>query len=92
LDKAKTTKMEESIVKNNIQILQKSNTLIRQMGTLTIKAKTRNEVANEYDINVRTLYRWLNNAHIILPRGLIKPCHLQIIYNEFGIPQNLEIE
>jgi hypothetical protein len=55
--------------------------------TLIIKAKTRAEVANEYGIGVRTLYRWLIKANIKVPKDLIKPLHLQIIYKKFGKPQ-----
>jgi DNA invertase Pin-like site-specific DNA recombinase len=61
------------------------------MEELTLKAKTREEVANEYDISVRTLYRWLRIANIILPAGLIKPFHLQIIYDTFGTPSRQKI-
>jgi len=59
------------------------------MDTLILKAKSRGEVADEYGIKARTFYRWLKNANIKLPRGLIKPCDLQIIYNTFGIPKIL---
>jgi len=52
-----------------------------------IKAKTREQVALEYGINVRTLFRWLKNDNIKLPRGLIKPCHLQLIYDIYGPPK-----
>ena len=61
------------------------------METFYLKSKSRAEVANEYGINVRTLYRWLKKAKIKLPLGLIKPCDLQITYNTFGIPKNLEV-
>ena len=57
------------------------------METLDLKPKTRAEVACEYGINVRTLYRRLRRANIRLPRGLIMPCDLQIIYDTFGIPK-----
>ena len=60
------------------------------MDTLILKAKTREEVAIEYGIKARTLYRWLKKADIKLPGGLIKPFHLQIIYNTFGIPEKLK--
>jgi DNA invertase Pin-like site-specific DNA recombinase len=57
--------------------------------TLSLKAKTRDEVAIEYGIDVRTLYRWLKKEGINLPQGLIKPAHLKIIYETFGIPNVL---
>jgi DNA invertase Pin-like site-specific DNA recombinase len=56
------------------------------MGDIILEAKTRKEVAFEYGIRVRTLYRWLKKTNIVLPKGLIKPYHLQIIYDRFGIP------
>ncbi|TAL66404.1 MAG: hypothetical protein EPN88_08500 [Bacteroidetes bacterium] len=59
--------------------------------SLQLRAKTRQEVAYEYGITVRTLYRWLKGANIKLPRGLIKPCYLQIIYDTFGTPKKLRI-
>jgi DNA invertase Pin-like site-specific DNA recombinase len=52
-----------------------------------LKAKTRNEVAEEYSISVRTLYRWLKSAGILTKRGLIKPNELQKIYELFGTPK-----
>lgn len=54
--------------------------------TLNLKAKTRKEVAIEYGIKVRTLYRWLKKEDIRLPSGLIKPKHLKMIYETFGHP------
>lgn len=54
-----------------------------------LRAKTREEVADEYGIKSRTLYRWLVKAKIKLPKGLIKPCHLILIYNKFGTPRKL---
>ena len=57
------------------------------METPPIKAKTRQEVANEFGISVRTLYRWIEKAKIELPGGLIDPTHLTIIYQRFGYPE-----
>jgi DNA invertase Pin-like site-specific DNA recombinase len=57
------------------------------MDNVFLKAKTRQEVALEYGISVKTLNRWLQRANIVLPSGLIKPNHLKIIYSIFGIPK-----
>ena len=57
------------------------------MKTPIKKSKTRAEVANEYGINVQTLSRRLRKANIVLPRGVIMPCDLQIIYDTFGPPE-----
>jgi DNA invertase Pin-like site-specific DNA recombinase len=52
---------------------------------LILKVKTRQEVADEFGINVRTLSRWLKRANIDVPRGLIKPSQLRLIYENFGV-------
>jgi hypothetical protein len=57
------------------------------MESFCLKAKTREEVACEYGVSARTFYRWLKRDNLLLPRGLIKPFHLQIIYSNYGIPQ-----
>jgi hypothetical protein len=56
------------------------------METRIFKAKTRQQVAQEYGISRKTLSRWLIRANIKLPSGLIKPCYLRIIYKNFGAP------
>ena len=56
------------------------------MDSIILKAKTRQEVALEYGINVRTLHRWLKKSNINLPGGLIDPYHLQMIYHTYGYP------
>jgi transposase-like protein len=53
---------------------------------IKLNAKSRKEVAIEYGIKSRTLYRWLKQANIELPSGLIKPCYLKIIYERVGVP------
>ena len=50
------------------------------------KAKSRQEIADEYGINRKTLQRWLDKAHIILPHRLLLPQEQEIIYNCFGLP------
>jgi hypothetical protein len=55
-------------------------------------AKTRKEVADEYCISERTLFRWLKRANIKLTLGLIRPCDLRIIYDTFGIPKRLKFD
>jgi len=49
------------------------------MKTRISGAKTRKEVAKEYGISERTLYRWFKKANLYIPPGLIDPYHLQII-------------
>jgi len=57
------------------------------MGTSNLKSKTRKELANEYGVTRRTLFRWLLNSNIKIPPGLIKPRELDIIYKKFGTPK-----
>jgi phage antirepressor YoqD-like protein len=58
------------------------------MESLTIKTKTRKEVAEEYGICEKTLNRWLKRNNIIIHRGLIDPHHLMRIYETFGVPNS----
>ena len=48
--------------------------------------KTRQQIATEYGIDRKTLYRWLKKKEIVIPRGLIKPSNQKIIYEAFGNP------
>jgi DNA invertase Pin-like site-specific DNA recombinase len=48
--------------------------------------KTRAQIADEYGISVRTLYRWLKKHHIEVPSGVLKPVHQILIYQAFGAP------
>jgi hypothetical protein len=54
--------------------------------SLSLRSKTRLEVAEEYSISVETLRSWLKKAKIRIPPGLISPRNLKIIYYTFGIP------
>jgi hypothetical protein len=58
------------------------------MDTPIIKAKTRQEVANEYGIDRKTLNKWFIMEDLIIPAGIIKPCHLITIYKTFGVPKS----
>jgi len=53
-----------------------------------METKTRQELANDYGIDRRTLYRWFKEAQIVLSgRGIIKPKELQVIYKILGKPK-----
>ena len=58
------------------------------MESSTLRARSRNEVAEEYGISVKTLKRWFKKADLIIPSGLIDPLHLKIIYQAFGTPKS----
>ena len=48
--------------------------------------KTRQQIADEFGINRKTLERMLKRAEIILPSGNISPKNQQGIYGYFGTP------
>jgi hypothetical protein len=54
---------------------------------MDLKPKTKAEMANEYGICCRTFYRWLKKEKIEIPRGLLKPNQVEIIYKAFGCPK-----
>ena len=51
-------------------------------------AKTRQQFAIEYGICPKTLGKWLKNAGINLPKGLINPYYQKLIYKKIGVPNN----
>jgi hypothetical protein len=58
------------------------------METHIYKAKTRQEVAEEFGICTKTLTRRLKKAKICPGSGLIFPKYLKIIYETFGVPKS----
>lgn len=48
--------------------------------------KTRQQLADEFGISVRTLYRWLTKWNVNLPGGLIRPSDQDAIYRIVGKP------
>jgi hypothetical protein len=58
---------------------------------MNLKAKTRQEIAIEYAISVKTLNRWFKRENIKIPQGLIDPYHQRIIYETFGIPKSFNV-
>ena len=49
-------------------------------------AKTRQQIAMEYGICTKTLTKWLKNAEIKLPPGIINPYFIDLIYSKLGTP------
>lgn len=49
-------------------------------------AKTREQLAQEYNISRRTLYNWLKQAGICRKGKLLTPKELGRIYQKFGHP------
>ncbi len=58
-----------------------------KIDDLILAPKYRNIVARDYGISIRTLNRWFERENFDIPRGLIDPAHLRLIYKTFGIPQ-----
>jgi DNA invertase Pin-like site-specific DNA recombinase len=58
--------------------------------SLSLKAKTRQEVADEYGITLKTLRMRLKKAKIRIPPGRLFPKTLKIIYSKFGMPGGLK--
>lgn len=51
---------------------------------MTQKAKSRQEIAEEFGISVKTLSRWILKEKLQIPKGLICPKDQEIIYEKFG--------
>jgi hypothetical protein len=54
------------------------------MKELEAKAKTKQQIAEEYGICIRTLNKWLLKWDIKLDRGLISPKEQEVIYSKLG--------
>lgn len=50
--------------------------------------KTRQQIAEEYGVCIKTFNKLLKNKGIILDKGLITPKDQQIIYERIGIPKS----
>lgn len=48
--------------------------------------KTRQQIAEEYNISRRTLARWLKKEQIELSSGLVLIEEQQLVYSAFGVP------
>lgn len=53
---------------------------------MTKKAKSRQEIAQEYGISTRTLSRWFQKNNLSIPKGLLSPKIQELIYQEYGKP------
>lgn len=59
---------------------------------ITTRAKTRQEMADEYGIGRKTFYRWMKRAGIQVTNGLLYPLEIEVIYNTFGNPYSADKE
>jgi hypothetical protein len=62
----------------------------RDIESLSLEVKTRQEVADEYGISLKTLRLRLINEKINIPPGRLYPKTLRIIYNTLGRPGRLK--
>jgi len=46
--------------------------------------KTKQQIAQELGISLRTLQRWIGKSDIHVPRGLVTPQKQKEIFREFG--------
>ena len=53
-----------------------------------MQAKTRQQIAIEYGVCTRTLSKWLKHADLELPRGILNPFYINMIYTKLGPPNN----
>lgn len=53
-------------------------------GLKSHKPKTKEQIAMEMDINLKTLQRRLKRVGLDIPRGLIFPEQQELIYQELG--------
>lgn len=54
-----------------------------------LRPRNRNELAREYGISVRTLNRWFKRESLNIPKGIIIPRNLQIIFEKIGFPDRI---
>ncbi len=57
--------------------------------SVIIKPKTRQQLAKDYGVNIKTLNKWLKNENIILEKGLICPRKVEEIYRKLGKPESV---
>lgn len=55
---------------------------------MSIRAKTKQQIAEEYGVCVKTLNKWLAKKKIKIARGLISPMDQKIKYENFGVPKS----
>jgi len=54
------------------------------------RAKSKQQIADEYGICTKTLTKWLKSEKIQLKRGLINPKIQNLIYQKLGFPQSYQ--
>ena len=55
------------------------------------KAKSKEQLADEYGVSRRTLYNWFKQYKIEVGHGLMTPKQLEEIYAKLGNPNSISI-
>jgi len=55
---------------------------------MKICTKTRQGMADEYGVNIRTFLSWCKEAGIKLPNGMLYPKKVEEIYEKLGVPED----
>lgn len=77
----------QTLQPNNMRYLKETKQNVR-LDQFASRAKSRKEVATEYQISTRTLHRWLRSSGMgKLPPKLLRPRDLTLIYRKFGLPE-----
>lgn len=53
---------------------------------LSLKSRSRQEIAAAYGVSTRTFRRWLKLHRLVLSSGLVKPADIKKIYERLGPP------
>jgi len=54
--------------------------------------KTKNQIAQELGISLRTLQRWIKKWNLDVPRGLVCPEKQREIFEKFGYKQKKSVK
>ncbi|MFO8234732.1 MAG: hypothetical protein R6U04_04920 [Bacteroidales bacterium] len=52
-----------------------------------MKAKSKQDMAEEYGVSRKTFDKWLKKHNIKISRGLLTPKDQEIIYKKLGVPK-----
>ena len=74
---------------SSLFILLTKTIFIHPIQKRILMFKTRQQIADEFGINRKTLERMLKRADMILPSGNVSPKSQQVIYEYFGMPPSM---
>lgn len=62
--------------------------MVNKQNAYNFLPKSRKQLADEYGVSPRTLRRWFKRKKLTLPRSLLLPKDLDVIYSVLGNPQH----